>query len=64
MDEVEAVRLAELAREVKPHRKFEKRREPKPVKAAKAPKPMTFDVLVRPRVIQRLVPSADDAVAG
>ena len=30
VDEVEAVRLAALAREVKPHRTFERRREPKP----------------------------------
>ena len=37
VDEVEAARLAALAREVKPHRTFEKRREPKPVKP---PKPM------------------------
>ena len=53
IDEVEAERLAELAREVKPHRTFEKRREPKPVKPPK-PKPMTVE---RPRVMQRRVPS-------
>jgi hypothetical protein len=53
VDEVEAVRLAELAREVKPHRTFEKRREPKPVKQPK-PKPMTVE---RPRVMHRRVPS-------
>jgi hypothetical protein len=50
IDEVEAVRLAALARELKPHRTFE-RREPKPVKP---PKPM---VVERPRVMQRRVPS-------
>ena len=52
------MRLAKLAREVKPHRTFEKRREPKPVKAAK-PIPLTSPVLVgkRPRIMQRLVPS-------
>ena len=54
IDEVEAVRLAALAREVKPHRTFEKRREPKPVKPPKPPKPMTVE---RPRVMQRRVPS-------
>jgi hypothetical protein len=53
VDEVEAVRLAELAREVKPHRTFEKRREPKPVKQPK-PKPMTVE---RPRIMHRRVPS-------
>ena len=52
IDEVEAVRLAALAREVKPHRTFE-RREPKPVKQPKPPKPMTVE---RPRVMRR-VPS-------
>ena len=54
IDEVEAARLAALAREVKPHRKFEKRREPKAVKKPPAPKPMTAE---RPRVMQRRVPS-------
>jgi hypothetical protein len=53
VDEVEAVRLAALAREVKPHRTFEKRREPKPVKLPKPPKPMT----VARRRITRRVPS-------
>ena len=53
IDEVEAARLAALAREVMPHRKFEKRREPKPVKPP-APKPMTIE---RPRTMQRRVPS-------
>ena len=36
IDEIEAARLAALAREVKPHRTFEKRREPKPVKPTEA----------------------------
>ena len=54
VDEVEAVRLAALAREPKPHRSFERRREPKAVKPPKPPKPM---VLARPRVVQRRVPS-------
>src|SRR5258705_9141977 len=54
IDAVEAVRLAALAREVLPHRRFEKRREPKPVKPAPAPKPMT---IARPRTMQRRVPS-------
>ena len=54
IDEVEAERLAALAREVKPHRTFEKRREPKPVKP---PKPMPPTLAVeRPRVMRR-VPS-------
>ena len=53
IDEVEAARLAALARELKPHRTFEKRRGPKPVKLPK-PKPMTVE---RPRVMQRRVPS-------
>ena len=62
VDEVDAVRLAALAREVKPHRTFEKRREcpvksrdtePKPVKPPK-PKPMTVE---RPRHMPRRVPS-------
>ena len=54
VDEVEAVRLAALAREVQPRRRFEKRREPQPVKPAPAPKPMTIG---RPRAMQRRVPS-------
>jgi hypothetical protein len=53
VDEVEAKRLAELAREVKAHRRFEKRREPKPV-VTKQPKPMAIE---RRRVVQRRVPS-------
>ena len=53
VDAVEAVRLAELAREVKPHRTFEKRRETKPVKPP-TPRPMT---IARPRVMQRPTPS-------
>ena len=36
IDEVEAVRLAALARELRPHRNFERRREPKPVKPTEA----------------------------
>ena len=53
VDEVEAERLAALAREVKPHRTFE-RREPKPVKP---PKPMPPTLAgERPRVMRR-VPS-------
>ena len=51
IDEVEAVRLAALAREVKPHRTFGKPPELKPVKP---PKPMTVE---RPRAMQRRVPS-------
>jgi hypothetical protein len=54
VDEVEAVRRAALAREVKPHRTFEKRREPKPVKPALAPKPVMVE---RPRIMHRRVPS-------
>jgi hypothetical protein len=56
VDEVEAVRLAALARELRAHRKFERRREPKPNPPAvkPAPKPMT---VARPRVLQRRVPS-------
>ncbi len=66
IDAVEAVRLAELAREVKPHRTFEKRREPKPVKKAlsqegvSAPPPKAMRPTwagERPRVMQRRVPS-------
>ena len=51
IDEVEAARLAALARELKPHRTFEKRPQPKP---PKPPKPMT---VARPRIIRRRVPS-------
>ena len=51
IDEVEAVRLAALAREVRTHRRFERRREPALVKS---PKLMTVE---RPRVMQRRVPS-------
>ena len=60
IDAVEAVRLAALAREVQPHRTFERRREPKPKASengqfpAPPPKPMTIE---RPRVVQRRVPS-------
>ena len=53
VDEVEAVRLAALARELKPHRSFERRREPKVLKPP-TPKPMTVE---RPRIMQRRVPS-------
>ena len=53
VEEVEAKLLAELAREVKPHRTFGKPPEPKPVKQPK-PKPMT---VARPRVVRRRVPS-------
>jgi hypothetical protein len=48
------VRLAALAREVKPHRTFGKPPEPKPVKPPKPVRPMTVE---RPRVMQRRVPS-------
>jgi len=57
IDAVEAVRLAAEAREVMPQRRFERRREPKPNSPNLAsfepqpPKPM------RPRVMQRRVPS-------
>ncbi len=54
IDEVEAVRLAALARELKPHRTFGKPPEPKPVQPPKPPKPMTVE---RPRAMQRRVPS-------
>ena len=59
IDEVEAVRLAALARKIRPCRRFERRREPKPVRrtgssVAKEPMPMTME---RPRVMQRRVPS-------
>jgi hypothetical protein len=64
VDEVEAQRLAALARELKPHRTFEKRREPKPVKPRKpkraaetagvSQRPMT---VARPRHMSRRVPS-------
>jgi hypothetical protein len=54
IDEVEAARLAALAREVKPHRTFGKPPEPKPVKPPKPPKPMTVE---RPRVMRRRMPS-------
>jgi hypothetical protein len=54
------VRLAALAREVRTHRRFE-RREPKPVKAGSLdpkehgpPKPTT---ITRPRVMHRRMPS-------
>jgi hypothetical protein len=67
VDSVEAVRLAAPAREVKPHRTFKKQREPKPVKPAPAPKPMTGSKgkstetvgfsQRRPRAMQRRVPS-------
>ena len=53
VDEVEAVRLAALAREPKPHRSFERRREAKVLKPA-TPKPMTVE---RRRIMQRRVPS-------
>ena len=53
IDAVEAVRLAELARELKPHRRFE-RREPKPVNLPKPPKPMAIE---RRRTMQGRVPS-------
>jgi hypothetical protein len=54
IDEVEAKRLAALAREVKPRRTFGKPPAPKPVKPPPPPKPMTVE---RPRVMQRRVPS-------
>ncbi|MGX9431996.1 MULTISPECIES: hypothetical protein [Bradyrhizobium] len=55
IDEVEAKRLAAVAREVKPHRTFGKPPgAPKPVKPSPPPKPMTVE---RPRVMQRRVPS-------
>ena len=59
VDEVEAARLAALAREVKPHRTFEKRREPKPVKASKPNIHAKADVSAAsdPRIMQRRVPS-------
>ena len=57
IDAVEAKRLAELAREVKPHRTFEKRREAKPVKQPKPPETSPMLEGARPRVMQRRVPS-------
>jgi hypothetical protein len=62
VDAVEAVRLAALAREVQPHRRFERRREPKPVQApkpgnkGKASETNDFSQQ-RLRVVQRRVPS-------
>ena len=53
VDEVEAKRLAELAREVKPHRTFGKPPEVKPVRPPKPTRPM----VARPRIMQRRVPS-------
>ena len=53
VDEVEAVRLAALAREVKPHRRFEKRREPRP-DTPPPPKPMAIE---RRRTMRRRTPS-------
>ena len=53
IDGVEAARLAELAKALKPHRTFAKPPESMPVKPPK-PKPMTVE---RPRVMQRRVPS-------
>ena len=55
IDEVEAARLAALAREVKACRTFEKRRKPKPVKPPKPPKLVAVER--PPRVMQRRVPS-------
>jgi hypothetical protein len=52
IDEIEAERLAALARELKPHRTFE-RRGPKLVKPPTPPKLM---VIERPRIMRR-VPS-------
>jgi hypothetical protein len=58
IDEVEAVRLAALAREVKPHRTFEKRREPKPVKSPKlASLPASHSRVSSTRIMQRRMPS-------
>jgi hypothetical protein len=54
IDEVEAVRLAALAREVRTGRRFERRSEPEPVQAPKPPKPM---VVERRRAMQRRVPT-------
>ena len=50
IDAVEAVRLAELERELKPRRTFEKQRETKPVKPAPAPKAVM--AVERPRVMR------------
>jgi hypothetical protein len=58
VDEVEAARLAAVAREVKPHRTFEKRREPKPVTGNKGKSTETVGFSQRrSRVMQRRVPS-------
>jgi hypothetical protein len=62
IDEIEAARLAALAREVKPHRTFErlgpKTNSPKlasfPAVKSPKPKPMTVE---RPRAMPRRVPS-------
>ena len=59
IDAVEAGRLAEVAREVQPHRRFERREpvvsnSPAPVKSPKPNSPMTT---ARPRRVQRRVPS-------
>ena len=53
IDAVEAERLAALAREVQPQRRFAKPQEQKPVKPP-PPKPTT---VARPRIMQRRVPS-------
>ena len=50
IDKVEAARLAALAREVLPHRRFSKPPELKPVKPPKQPKPIT---VARPHVMRR-----------
>jgi hypothetical protein len=67
IDGIAAVRLAELAKEQKPHRTFEKQRQLKPVMPAPAPKPLTVE---RRRIEQRRMPSLpttpwqDDGRAG
>ena len=55
------MRLAALAREVKPHRTFEKRREPKAVKRSNNE---THDGRATARHAAAGAVAADDAVAG
>ena len=64
IDEVEAERLAELAREVKLCRTFEKRLEPKPVTKPPKPMPCQSDGRATTHHAAAGAVTADDAVAG
>jgi hypothetical protein len=58
IDGLEAVRRAALAREVQPHRRFEKRRQPEPVKSPRPIAPTTaMWAPKRPRIMRRRMPS-------